>query len=88
MALWCRGTLHAMLGATVGSWARMTIGINVGFMRPVLGMDEANILVHELGQKQAAEHATGAGSAAAKIAAGNEQQHPPFQPVDLARILQ
>lgn len=63
----------------------MTVGINVGFMRPVLGTDEANILVHELGQERAAEHAAGAASAAAKIAAGNEQQHPPFQPVDLVR---
>lgn len=62
----------------------MSVGINVGFMRPVLRTDEANILVHELGEEQGEREAPSA-SAATKIASGNEQQHPPFQPVDLVR---
>jgi hypothetical protein len=63
----------------------LSVGINVGFMRPVLRTDEANILTHELGQEDTVGHANAAASAAAKIAAANEQQEPPFQPVDLER---
>jgi hypothetical protein len=59
------------------------VGINVGFMRTVLDDGEGNILVNELGQEAAPEHRAGAGAAAFKIAEGNAQVHPPFQPVDL-----
>jgi hypothetical protein len=62
----------------------MAVGITVGFLRPVLRDDEANIRVHELRQEPAPQHAAAAATAAEKIAAENAQP-PPGNPVALTR---